>query len=427
VNDNSTLGGADDTVVGGPAFSVGSTAAKTWSLFLGISLLSFGSGLSGVLLGIRAESEGFSTVVAGLVMTSYFVGFLGGTRYVEHAIVSVGHIRVFAALASIASSALLLQVIWINPFSWAILRFSFGLCIAGLFVVAESWLNDLATNATRGRILAVYMVVTMGSMAGGQFLVNSADTGGFVLFAVASVLVSMALVPVTLSASSAPPVSVPTPIGFRELIGISPTGVLSSFLVGVAAGILMALGAVYGASAGMSESQVSVFMAAPMVGAVLLQFPIGRLSDRVPRRGVMAVVAVAGTVLSALMTVVNNTSTAGVIVMALIGGVVFPLYSLSIAYTNDWLNPNQMMGASAMLVRVNGTGAIIGPLITAPLLAIDLELFFWALAAAHGVIALFLFQRIIARDPVPLDEQGPFQPFPGRGSRMAVRLLTRRR
>ena len=203
--DAGTTSGDEVGYPGGPAFATSSTAAKTWALFAGISLISFGSGLSGVLLGVRAESEGFGTTVAGLVMTSYFVGFLAGTRYVEHALVSVGHIRVFAALASLASSVLLLQVIWIHPVSWALLRFLFGLCIAGLFVVAESWLNDLATNATRGRILAVYMVVTMASMAGGQLLINSADPSGFVLFAVGSVLVSMALVPITLSASSAPP------------------------------------------------------------------------------------------------------------------------------------------------------------------------------------------------------------------------------
>lgn len=417
----------DEAYVGGPAFAETSTAAKTWALFVGISLLMLGNGLSGALLGVRADAEGFGTTVSGLVMTSYFIGFLFGTRYVEQALVSVGHIRVFAGLASTASSMVLLQVIWIHPIAWAGFRFLFGLCAAGLYVVAESWLNDLATNATRGRILAVYMVVTMGSLAGGQFLINAADPEGFVLFALASVLVSMALVPMALSASSSPPARVPTPIGFRDLIRQVPTGIVSSFLVGVATGILIGLGAVYAAASGMSNAELSTFLAAPMLGAVALQVPIGRLSDRFPRRGVMVVVALAATSVATALPFVDTTSWLGYLLMGLLGGAMFPLYSLAIAYTNDWLEYEQMLGASAMLVRVNGTGAIVGPLAGAALLALNLQLFFVALAAAHGVIALFVLQRIVARDPLPFEEQGPFQPFPGRASRMAVRLLTRRR
>ncbi|MDG2113051.1 MAG: MFS transporter, partial [Actinomycetota bacterium] len=334
--------------------------------------------------------------------------------------------RVFAALASTASSMVLLQVVWIHPIMWSAFRLVFGLCAAGLYVVAESWLNDLATNATRGRILAVYMVVTMSSLAGGQFLINAADPGGFVLFALASVLVSMALVPMALSASSAPPARVPTPIKLRDLVRQVPTGIISSFLVGVATGILIGLGAVYAAASGMTNAELSTFLAAPMVGAVLLQVPIGRLSDHFPRRGVMVLVALGATLVASTLPFVDATSPIGYLLMALLGGAMFPLYSLAIAYTNDWLEYEEMLGASAMLVRVNGTGAIVGPLIGAALLAIDLDLFFVALAAARGIITLFVLQRIVARNPIPMEEQGPFQPFPGRASRMAVRLLTRR-
>ncbi len=428
LRDDVTNGVSEDVAVhgGGPAFAETSIRAKTWSLFLGLALLMLGNGLSGALLGVRAESEGFGTTVSGLVMTSYFVGFLGGTRYVEHALRTVGHIRVFAGLASTASSVVLLQVIWIDPIAWALLRMSFGLCVAGLYVVVESWLNDLATNRTRGLILAVYMVVSMGALGAGQFLINVGDPEAFVLFALASVLVSMSLVPVALSASSTPPVQVPTTLGFRELVAIAPTGVVSAFLVGVAIGVLIGLGAVYGAATGMSTSELSLFLAAPMLGAVLFQLPIGRLSDRLPRRGVMLAVASAATALAGCMLLVDDTSPIGYAVMCLLGSTLYPLYSLAIAYTNDWLEPGQMMGASAMLVRVNGTGAIIGPLVGAVLLAVDLQFFYWTLIGAQGLIVLFLLQRIVARDPVPIAEQGPFQPFPGRASRMAVRLLHRR-
>jgi len=412
---------------GGPGLGRTSTAAATWALFAGVGLVSLGNGLTGAVVGLRAQAEGFGPTVSGLVMACYFAGFLFGTRYVEYALARVGHIRVFAALASTASSVVLVQVLWISPWSWALLRMLFGLCLAGLYVNVESWLNDLATNQTRGRILAVYMVVSMGAIGAGQGLVNLGEVGGFALFAGASVLVSMALVPVTLSATSSPPAGVPTPLRFRELAGVAPTGMLTSFLVGNAVGILIGLGAVYGAAKGMTDGEVSLFISAPMAGAVILQFPIGRLSDRVSRRGVMLVVAIVGSIAAMVMAVVDLPSGVSVALMVVLGGSIYPLYSLAIAYTNDWLDQSQMLGASALLVRINGTGAVVGPFVVAPLLILGLSLFFWSMAIALGIIALVLGQRIVARDPVPVEDQSTFEVFPGRGSRMAVRLLARKR
>ena len=229
-------------------------AAASWALFTGIALVMVGNGLQGSLLGVRSELEGFSAPVSGAIMAAYFVGFLIGGRSATKALTLVGHIRVFAALASMVSAASLVHALAVHPLSWLAMRFATGLCMAGLYVVAESWINDLATNATRGRLLAVYMVVTMGGLAAGQFLLNVADPSGPDLFLLASILVSIALVPVVLSARGTPPTVIPERMSIGDLVREVPTGVTVSFLIGVAQGALVGMGAFYATRAGLSPA-----------------------------------------------------------------------------------------------------------------------------------------------------------------------------
>lgn len=403
-------------------------AAASWALFTGIALLMLGNGLQGSLLGIRSEYEGFSTVAIGLVMTAYFIGFLVGSRAAVKALKTVGHIRVFAALASMASTATLIHALTVTPITWGLMRFTTGLCMAGLYVVAESWINDLATNATRGRLLALYMVVTMGGVAGGQFLLNLADPRGFELFIIASVLVSLSLVPVSLSGSSTPPTRTPEPMSMAELFRIVPTGLTVSGLVGMAHGSLLGMGAVYAARAGLAPAQIAFFMGAPMVGGVVLQFPIGYLSDRVPRRGVMFGVALAAALSAALLLMASPASLTSYLLMFAVGGFSFPLYSLGIAYTNDWIRPEQAMGASSSLVTMNGLGAVSGPIIAAGLIVfLGTSMFFVTLIFTHGAIAAYLAYRIVSRDGLPMSRQGRFIPVPSRASSVIANLAVRRR
>jgi MFS family permease len=405
-----------------------SGAAGSWALFVGIALLMIGNGLQGTLLGIRSELEGFSGFATGVVMTCYFVGFLAGSRAAMRALAAVGHIRVFAALASMASTATLVHAVTITPVTWALMRFTTGLCIAGLFVVVESWINELATNATRGRLLALYMAVTMGGVACGQFLLNLADPRGFELFVVASVLVSLALVPVSLSGGGAPPIRTPVPMSIRQMASVVPTGLIVASLIGMAHGALLGMGAVYATRAGLSPGQVAVFMGAPMAGGVILQYPIGTISDRVPRRGVMLVVAIGASLCAVGLLIVDPGGPASYLLMFAIGGFSFPLYSLGIAYTNDWITPEQTMGASSTLVTANGVGAIVGPLTSAGLIVtLGNQMYFVSLIVSHGAIAAYLAYRIVARDGIPLSKQGEFQPVPARASAMAIGKLTRRR
>jgi len=272
------IGGSEEVAdwqVSSPLIDPSNIAAATWALFTGICLLAIGNGLQGSVLGIRSEIEGFSTLAIGMVMTFYFVGFLAGSSAATKALTSVGHIRVFAALASLASTAALVHAIAIHPVTWAMMRFTTGLCMAGLYVVAESWINDLATNKSRGRLLAIYMVVTMGGYGAGQLLLNVASPEGFELFVVSSVLISLSLVPVSLSAKSSPPASVPEAMPFKKLLSIVPTGIAVALCVGSAHGTLIGMGAVYAARSGLDPSQVAIFVAAPMIGGLVLQLPIG--------------------------------------------------------------------------------------------------------------------------------------------------------
>lgn len=408
----------------GPWIPKTSVAAATWALFLGLGLVMIGNGLNGSVLGVRAEQEGFGTVTSGLIMASHFLGFLAGSRYAEHVLQRVGHIRVFAALASGASSVVLIQAISVAPITWAITRFLFGACIAGLYVVVESWLNDLSTNKTRGRILSVYMIVSMGGIGVGQLMLQIEDRSGFRLFIFVSVLVSMSLLPVTLSASSTPPLVVPEPMPLRQLVKIVPTGVFTSFWSGAATGAVMGMGAFYGALVGMSAGQISIFLSAPILGTLLFQWPIGWASDRLPRRGVIFFVAAAGTAFSAAGVFFAVGSVASVISMTLLGGVMFPLYSLTIAYTNDWIRQEEILGASATLIRVSGSGAVFGPVATAVLMSLaGPSFFFWTLAGLHGVIALYVLARIVQKDPLPVDDQQAYVAVPARSLSGALGLM----
>jgi len=418
----------DGDASGGPWIDDSNPALASRALFLGIFLLMAGNGLQGSLLGVRSEAEGFSLRVTGVVMAAYFAGFLAGSKFAEHLLSRVGHIRVFAGLASTASSAVLVHALFVSPITWGVMRFVTGMCMAGLYVVAESWLNDLATNATRGRLLSVYMVVTMGGLTAGQFMLDLANPDGFELFVLSSILVSASLVPVVLSASSCPPISAPEPLSLRELARLVPTGVVSAFWVGTSAGVVMGLSAVYAVNVGMSTGRITTFLAAPLIGSVILQWPIGYISDRVSRRAVMFWVAITASAVSAALTLVGAGSWEAIALMFVLGGMTFPLYSLTIGYTADWLPVAQLNGASAALVRTNGVGAVFGPLIgAAAMSATGASAFFWTLAFTHSVIAVYIGYRLIVAEAPPQEYNRRFVAIPARASSVAFGLITRSR
>ncbi|MDE0117652.1 MAG: MFS transporter [bacterium] len=419
----------DDGIVGGPwieAESEGRGLGALRALLAGMGLIMVGNGLQGAVLGVRAGNEGFGLAVTGAVMAGYFLGFLLGAKLAEHFLGAVGHIRVFAALASIASAVSILHPLWVNPPAWVVLRVIFGVCMAGILVTVESWLNDMGTKANRGRLLGAYSVVTMGGLAVGQLLLNGGNTADFDLYIFSSALISVALVPIALSATSAPPLMAPVPLPLRQLITLVPTGVLTGFCAGVSHGALLGVGAVYAASEGLPASRIALFLSAATIGAIVFVWPIGAISDRMSRRVVIFVVATAAAGLAAIMALITPGTGLSLTLMFLFGGTTYPLYSLAVSHIGDWVPSNQLSGASAGMVRVTGIGAVIGPVVAGLAMALTSPwAFFIVLVAPHAVISMVIGGRIAARKGILANEQTKFAPWPVRASAMALNLILR--
>jgi len=379
------------------------------ALLLGFGILMLGDGLQGTLLAIRADLEGFSTTVTGLIMSTFYIGFLLGSILTPKLTQQVGHIRVFAALSALASAAILLHALFIDIPVWIALRLISGFCFAGLYIVAESWLNDRATNQTRGKLLSLYMIVTYAGVGGGQLLLNLASPSEFPLFILTSVLISVAVVPLLLSARSPPKHQESVNISLLALYRLSPLGIVSMFAVGLVTAAFFALGPVYGQRIGLDVEYISYFMAAAVAGTIILQAPIGVLSDRFDRRIILTITTLLTSVAAIYCVFASQISTNMLLIaVALFGGLALPLYSVCIAYTNDHLNPNQMIAASGALVLTSGLGAVVGPILIASFMdSYGEQALFWSFATVHGLTGLFALYRMTVSAAVPLDQQGP--------------------
>ena len=381
-----------------------------WALFVGLAVMMLGVGLQGTLLGLRATSEGFGTATTGLVMSGYYMGFVVGSWAAPTLVRRVGHIRVFAALASIASAAVLVHAVVVDPAAWMVMRLASGFSVAGLFVIVESWLNHSADNETRGKILSIYMIVCVGSMAFGQFLLNVADPNGATLFIVISVLVSLSLVPISLTRHVAPPIDRPRPVSLAELYRASPLGFVGCFVTGIAQGAFFSLAAVYAALVGLDVPTTALFLALPLICVILVQFPLGMLSDRFDRRIVLTTLAL----VVAALALANVFASFGPVTLQLaavtiFGGLMIPLYSLSIAQMNDRISTDQMLGASSKLVFTYGLGSALGPLAVGAVMNAVGELgFFWTLSAVHLLVGLFALYRMTRRSSAAREHQGGF-------------------
>ncbi|XKE47110.1 MFS transporter [Halomonas organivorans] len=391
-----------------------SAAWSLWALLLGVGLLMLGNGLQGSLLGIRAAEEAFGNTVTGLVMSAYFVGFLAGSTLAPRKLRRVGHIRVFAALASITSVAILVHVLFIDPWVWAAMRLVTGFAYAGLYVVTESWLNGHAGNHLRGRLLAFYMVISYLGMGGGQLLLNVADPSGVVLFLIVSILMSLALVPILLSYTPQPDSSQPEAMSLRRLYRLSPLGTLGCLLTGIANGSVFGMGAVFATGSGLTVDRVAAFMGAFILGGALLQWPLGKLSDKTDRQGVIVVVAALATVLSlAGLWLGQGDALALTLLGVLLGGTTLTLYSLLLACANDVLTPQQTVAASSSLVLALGIGAILGPLTTGLLMdVLGPDGFLWDLALIHAALVAFGGYCLVRHPGTDSGEHGHYVAVP---------------
>jgi MFS family permease len=343
-------------------------------------------------------------------MSGYFVGILAGAFLTPHLVARVGHVRVFAALSSIASTVILLHALVVDPVAWFCLRVVTGIALCGIYIVTESWLNGRADNENRGRLFAVYMVILLGATAAAQLLLNVADPRGYPLFILVSLLLSLSIVPILLSVSPAPPVARHHPVRLRELYRVSPLGTIGVIGSGAAYAALYALGPVYAGQIGLTLAGISTFMAVAVLGGVVLQWPIGRLSDRFDRRTVLTVVALlAGAVVGAAGLAAAAGQTGAVLVLFFVfGGLSLPIYSLSVAHINDFLAPEQLVGASSTVLLANGMGAVLGPNLAGPLMQLlGVVGFVVFLAGVHALIGLFAIWRMTRRAAPPIEAQGP--------------------
>lgn len=334
----------------------------SWALFVGMFMLMVGNGLQGTLLGLRGEAEGFSTFELSIVMSAYFLGFLFSSRYTPELIRRVGHVRVFAALGSMISAVLVAYPVLIEPWAWTIGRVIIGFCFCGVYITAESWLNDASSNENRGKSLSLYMITQMAGIVFAQWIVSQGDVSGYVLFIIPSILVSLAFAPVLLSVRPMPAFASTKPMKLRDLINASPLACFGMFMLGGVFSAQFGMSAVYGSRVGLTVSEISLFISAIYIAALVLQYPIGWLSDRMDRRALIVWISLFGAAGSMIAFLVPGYYLLIVISGAIVGGMSNPLYALLIAYANDYLEKEDMAAASGGLLFINGVGAIAGPL-----------------------------------------------------------------
>ncbi|CAG4905832.1 unnamed protein product [Acidocella sp. C78] len=380
------------------------------SLLLSIFMLMAGSGFLSTLMSLRLEATGTTQLLIGLIGTAYFAGLTLGALRAGRIIERVGHIRAFTAFVSLFSASTLACTIWQDFSFWAVLRFVEGISLAGVFICIESWLNERATPQTRGAILAFYMVALYAGQGAGQFLLDLGNRAPALPFIAASILLSLAVIPIALTRLPGPVLGVSTPLSFLRLYRISPLGIFGAAMTGVMLGGFYALGAIYAHGLGMARSQTALFMSVVIMGGVVLQVPIGRLSDRFDRRkviiGTFAGAGIVSVILGAPIWPPGVVDALGL----LFGGLVFTLYPLCVAHTNDFLDPEQRVGASGGLVLVYSIGAAIGPVIAAIAMTRTGPggLFIFLALAALAAVGFGVWRQRV-REPVPNEQQQPYQ------------------
>jgi MFS family permease len=337
---------------------------SSWALLLGIMFLMIGNGLQGTLLGIRGGIEGFTTFEMSVVMSAYFVGFLVASRVTPELIRRVGHVRVFAALGSFISAILILYPVATDPWVWTLLRAIIGFCFCGVYITSESWLNNAASNENRGKALSLYLLAQMAGIVAAQGILVLGDPGGFVLFIIPSVLVSISFAPILLNNAPSPAFETTKPMSLPNLVRVSPLACMGMFLLGGVFAAQFGMSAVWGTQAGLSVPEISLFVTVIYVGGLVLQYPIGWVSDRMDRRQLILILSVLAGIGGLIGAVAGGLFPLYLLSGFIIGGLSNPLYALLLAYANDYMEREDMPAASAGFLFINGTGAIAGPLIT---------------------------------------------------------------
>ena len=377
---------------------------NAWALLFGMLLLMIGNGLQGTLLGIRGSIEGFSPGVLSYIMSAYMLGMLVGSQVASVLISQVGHVRVFAALASLISAAFIGFAVFVDPISWFLLRFVVGFCFAGVYVASESWLNEATSNSNRGKAMSVYMIIQMLGIVIAQVMINFADPKSFVLFAIISVIVSISVAPILLSVSRVPVFNTAKKMSLKQLYNASPLGSISMILIGGVYSLLFGMSAVYGSQKGLSVKEISLLVGLIYVAGVMFQYPVGFISDRIDRRQLIIALAFIGLFGVTLGIVFHYNFYFVLFAFFVSGGVASPLYSVVIAYTNDYLDTSDMAAAAGGLVFMSGVGGVFLPVFTGQLMDIyGPESLIFVLASTFLIIASYGLYRTTKRSTMDVD------------------------
>lgn len=371
----------------------------SWAIFVGIFMLMIGNGMQGTLLGLRGELEGFSTFSMAMVTSAYFVGFMLASTIAPKMIRQVGHVRVFAALASMISAIFVLYSLWPSPIAWMIERAMIGFCFCGAYIVVESWLNSTVSNENRAQALSLYMWMQMAGIIMSQVLAASGDVAGFQLFGIASIIISLCFAPMLLTTSRVTPTFDQTKsLPLRRLVQASPLACAGMFLLGSVFAAQFGMAAIYGVRVGMPVEQITLMIGLTYLAALILQFPVGWLADRMDRRVLIGTLAAIGGAAALLAFLIPGQIWLILVAAAVVGGTSNTVYPVIIAHANDYLEADEMPAASGGLLFINGMGSISGPLILGWMLDNVGPQGFWLVIAvvmlALGLYAAWRLRRV---------------------------------
>ena len=399
---------------------------RSWALFLGIGIIMIAHGLQMQVMGIRSVNENFNLITTGIFMSGYFVGYFIGSQTTPKLVQKVGHIRVFAAFASLASLSALLAAVYVNPVMWTFSRFITGISLVSCYIVAESWLNDRATNKNRGQLLSAYMIILFGGLALGMLLLNVSNPNSYEPFILVSVLLSLALVPILLTKRSAPKFKKIGTISIKELYKISPLGTVSSFCTGLIHSAFFSLIAVYATTSNFTLFETSILLFMATIAGVIFQGPIGYFSDKYERRKVIVITTALGAMFAFISIIFGGESLQNMylsvrlsfskivffISVGIYAGLALPLFSLNLAHTNDYVTKDKFVAAGGGIQLIFGIGAIIGPILCSFFMDIfNINGFFIFLIVSHIIIAIFGIYRMRVRDSVE-NPDSTFTPVP---------------
>jgi len=385
---------------------------NSWALFTGFAILITAHGFQGNLLGVRSVIEEFNVIATGAIMSGYFVGYFCGANIIPNLVSKVGHIRVFAAFASMASLSILLHAVFVDPLFWILGRFITGLSLIGVYIVVESWLNDRATNRNRGEVLGIYMFITFSGLAFGTLLLNFSSPEKYEPFILISLLFSIALIPILLTKRKPPKFKKINSINIKQLYKISPLGTFSMFCTGFIHSSIFTLGAVYAARINFTIFEISLFLFLISISGAIFQWPIGYFSDRHDRRIIIIVSTFLSVIFCFLIIISSGASIENMYLATSMGinkimffvfttlyaGFALPIFTLNLAYVNDFIQKEKFVAAGAGLQIIFGLGAMGGPVLCSVFISIYGANGFWVyLGFFHLIIGLFGLYRTTRR------------------------------